>query len=92
MAEWDDGWKEEARITQRKGKNKTLMEAVHGLENWKEAVFFKVFRSSNFSTSVLSHVRLFATLWIVGRQPLLSMGILQARILEWVARPSSRGS
>ena len=40
----------------------------------------------------LSHVRLFATLWTVAHQALLSMGILQARILEWVAMPSSRGS
>ena len=30
--------------------------------------------------------------WTVARQPPLSMGILQARILEWVAMPSSRGS
>ena len=28
----------------------------------------------------------------VARQAPLSMGILQARILEWVAMPSSRGS
>ena len=28
----------------------------------------------------------------VALQALLSMGILQARILEWVAMPSSRGS
>ena len=40
----------------------------------------------------LSHVRLFATPWIVAHQAPLSMGILQARILEWVAMPSSRGS
>ena len=32
------------------------------------------------------------TLWTVARQALLSTGILQAKILEWVARPSSRGS
>ena len=38
------------------------------------------------------HVRLFATLWTIARQAPLSMGILQARILEWVAMPSSRGS
>ena len=31
------------------------------------------------------------TPWTVGLQAPLSMGILQARILEWVARPSSRG-
>ena len=33
----------------------------------------------------LSHVRLFVTPWTVARQAPLSMGILQARILEWVA-------
>ena len=32
------------------------------------------------------------TLWTVARQAPLSMGILQARLLEWVAMPSSRGS
>ena len=35
---------------------------------------------------------LFVTPWTVARQAPLSMGILQARILEWVAMPSSRGS
>ena len=30
-------------------------------------------------------------LWTVAHQASLSMGILQARILEWVAMPSSRG-
>ena len=30
--------------------------------------------------------------WTVARQGLLSLGILQARILEWVAMPSPRGS
>ena len=42
--------------------------------------------------SSLSHVPLFATPWTVAHQAPLSMGILQARILEWVAMPSSRGS
>ena len=41
---------------------------------------------------VLSRVRLFATPWTVARQAPLSMGILQARILEWVAISYSRGS
>ena len=41
---------------------------------------------------LLSHVRLFVTPWTVALQASLSMGILQARILEWVAMPSSRGS
>ena len=42
--------------------------------------------------SHLSRVQLFATLWTVVHQAYLSMGILQATILEWVAMPSSRGS
>ena len=32
----------------------------------------------------------FVTPWTVAHQALLFMGILQARILEWVAMPSSR--
>ena len=40
----------------------------------------------------LSRVRLLATPWTVAHQAPLSMGILQARILAWVAMPSSRGS
>ena len=40
----------------------------------------------------LSRVQLLVTLWTVAHQALLSMGILQARILEWVAMPSSMGS
>ena len=38
------------------------------------------------------HVQLFATPWAVACQAPLSMGILQARILEWVVILSSRGS
>ena len=38
------------------------------------------------------HVQLFVTLWTAAHQAALSMGIRQVRILEWVARPSSRGS
>ena len=41
---------------------------------------------------LLSHVQLFVTPWTIARQVSLSMEILQARILEWVAMPSSRGS
>ena len=39
-----------------------------------------------------SRVWLFATLWTVACQTFLFMGIVQARILEWVAMPFSRGS
>ena len=41
---------------------------------------------------LLSLVQLFATPWTVVRQAPLSVGILQARLLERVAMPSSRGS
>ena len=34
----------------------------------------------------------FATPWTIAHQAPLSIGILQARIVEWVAMPSSRGS
>ena len=37
-------------------------------------------------------VRLFATPWTVARQAPLSMGILQARIVEWVAMPAFKWS
>ena len=42
--------------------------------------------------SRFSRVRLFAAPWTVTLQAPLSMGLLQARILEWVVKPSSRGS
>ena len=38
-----------------------------------------------------SHVWVFATPWTVAHQAPLSMGILQARILEWVVMPSCTG-
>ena len=41
---------------------------------------------------LLSRVQLFVTSWTVARQDPLSMGILQARILEWVASSFSRES
>ena len=39
---------------------------------------------------LLSHVCFFANPWTEAHQAPLSMGILQARILEWVAIPFSR--
>ena len=36
--------------------------------------------------------RLTATPWTVARQAPLTMGILQASVLEWVAMPSTRKS
>ena len=48
-------------------------------------------RCCKSSQSHFSLVQLFVTLWIIACQASLSMGILQARILESVAMPSSRG-
>ena len=41
---------------------------------------------------LLSRVLLSVTPWTVAHQAPLPTGILQARVLEWVAMPSSRGS
>ena len=41
--------------------------------------------------SRFSHVQLFVIPWTTALQASLSMGILQARILDSVAKPSSRG-
>ena len=41
---------------------------------------------------MLCHVQFFVTPWTAACQAPLSLGILQTIILEWVARPSSRGS
>ena len=48
--------------------------------------------SNKVSIKLLSPVGHFVTPWTVAYQAPLSTGILQARILEWVAMPSSRGS
>ena len=41
---------------------------------------------------LLSRIQLFSTPWTVAHQDPLLMGILQVRILEWVAMPLSKGS
>ena len=56
---------------------------------WGRRVTYDWVTELNWTAS-LSHVRLLATPWTVARQAPLSMGILQAGILEWVATPSSR--
>ena len=48
--------------------------------------FYSAFMLTHFSC-----VWLFVIPWTVAHQAPLSMGILQARILEWVGMPSSRG-
>ena len=52
-------------------------------------------RIYSLTCAALSHSAVsyfFATPWTVAHEAPLSMGILQARILEWVAMSSSRGS
>ena len=64
--------------------------------NWKQISNTPVMGciTLSFPLAVLSCccVWFFATPWTVACQASLSMGILQAGILEWVALPSSRGS
>ena len=51
-----------------------------------------IYYLGTFPLCVFSRVQLFVTLWTVACQTPLSMGIFQARILEWVAMLSSGGS
>ena len=53
---------------------------------------FGIMRSCACVCYHFSHIWLFATPWTVAYQAPLSMVILQARVLEWVAMSSSRGS
>ena len=58
------------------------------------SLIFSVGRRTHSVTCawLLSHVWCFATPWTIACQAPLSIEILQARILEWIAMPSSRGS
>ena len=63
-------------------------------EAWK-GIHYSLSSAMSWHAWVLSHfghVRLFMTLWIVPCQAPSVHGILQARILEWVAMLFSRGS
>ena len=61
---------------------------------WWEALicFFKTHWKKMMRVISKCHVWLFATPWTVARQASLPLGMLQARILEWVAIPFSRRS
>ena len=59
------------------------------------SVFIKSYQLSlrkQSEVNSLSRVQLFVTLWTVAPHAPLSMGILQARTLEWVAISFSKGS
>ena len=79
----------------------SLRNKVHWLKNFEQRVGRgqdqMIWRWTQFALLccawLLSGVRLFATPWTVCSPPGSSAhGILQARILGWVARPSSRSS
>ena len=67
---------------------------AHSLDKWPHLICIHPSIEYLLSESVshFSCVHLFVTSWIVALQAPLSIGILQARILEWVAMPSSKGS
>ena len=66
------------------------MAKLHSFYGW---VVFHCVCVCVCACACFSHVPLFATLWTIAQQAPLSMGILQARILEWVVAISySRGS
>ena len=69
------------------------------LRKWPDldigSLWLQMVNMGSYGTSAmlfLSRVWLFATPWTAACQAPLSMGVLQARVLEWVAMPSSRGS
>ena len=66
----------------------SVIKYIANCVSWVSRLTFFVY----YVLSRSSHVQLFAILWTVARQAPLSMGMLQARMLEWVAMPSSRGS
>ena len=61
-------------------------------KNAFESVLTRWMKEIKWKVKSLSHVQLFATLWTVAYQAPPDHGILQARILEWVAISFSRRS
>ena len=58
----------------------------------KDYTFVTCHHLTYYAAKSLSHVHFFVTPWTVARQAPLSVGMPQARILEWVAVSFSRGS
>ena len=69
----------------------SLVYVINALCSLEKKIYFA---DIEWCAAVLSHchVWLFVTPWTVARQAPLPMEILQVRILEWVAMPSSGGS
>ena len=85
---------------ERRGKSHLSSTSAVSCGVQSQASLLQVWSShweSSYVPSCFSPVQLLATLWTVACQSVLSNpssvhGILQARTLEWVAMPSSRGS
>ena len=69
-----------------------LILLISFFKNLSHSIRHVVLALSLWFWCVLSCVQLFVTWWPSARQAPLSMGILEARTLEWVAMPSSRMS
>ena len=63
-----------------------------GLRGWDNVLRRGVTETSCCCPVIKACPTLLQTVWTVARQAPLSRGFLQARILEWVAMPFSRGS
>ena len=94
MQEWRSKGRKKGRLCESL-KRKCSSKKVHQ-DLWESLIQSRLSEDSHiFCASELSHfshVQLFVTLWTAARQAPLSTGLLQVRILEWVAMPSSRGS
>ena len=65
---------------------------LENITKWQCATLRKWQAHTKCCAQSLSRAQLFVTPWTVAHQAPLSIGILQTRILEWVAMSSSTGS
>ena len=81
-----------------RGKRQKMTELLYLIQNkrtpfqWKECTCFALFPPCAGLCLVAQPCLTLSTPWTVAHQAPLSVGILQARILEWVALHSSGGS
>ena len=73
-------------------KKNAYIQTINAEESAEKGEPLTLYKTTMWCAQSLNRVHLFATPQTVAGQAPLSVGILQARILEWVARPSSRRS
>ena len=88
---WKIPWTEEAGRPQSSGSQRVRHDWAHTCAHGSQSPGEHRWHPSQWSKSH-SVVSDSATPWTVTHQSPLSMGILQAKVLEWVAMPSFRGS